>query len=173
MDTITSATPGRPSDECAVAAAYEAWAAELRRYATSRTHDAALAEDLVQDAFVRMAIQGRSSGHPSNPRAWLYRVVLNLIISGSRRADVARRHSPLLAVDEVATDSAETLSMMAELRTALSVLGAASRTSLVLAAEGYTGREIGEVLGRSEAATTTIICRARKLVRQELANAIG
>ena len=122
---------------------------------------------------MRLAIQSRSAGHPSNPKAWLYRVVLNLVISRSRHAEVARRHSPELAVDEVLADSAEALVLRSErtdaLGAALRILGAASRTSLLLAAEGYTGREIGEVLGRSEGATRTIICRARKAVRQELA----
>jgi RNA polymerase sigma-70 factor (ECF subfamily) len=174
VGTSRVAKTGRPSaDEGPVAMAYEAWAGELRRFATARTRDEATAEDLVQDAFVRLAIQERSSGNPSNPKAWLYRVVLNLIISGSRRAEVARRHSRELAVDEVLEDSAEAWILTRErnhtLDAALEVLGAASRTSLLLAAEGYTGSEIGEVLGRSEGATRTIICRARKTVRHELA----
>ena len=176
MDTTRAAnTERRPSaDEDAVAQAYEAWAGELRRFATMRTRDAATAEDIVQDAFVRLAIQERSSGNPINPKAWLYRVVRNLIISGSRRAEVARRHSPALAVADVLEDSAEAWMLTREqndtLDAALEILGAASRTSLLLAAEGYTGSEIGKVLGRSEGATRTIICRARKAVRQQLAS---
>jgi RNA polymerase sigma factor (sigma-70 family) len=173
VGTSRVAKAGRPpADEGPVARAYETWAAELRRFATSRTHDAATAEDVVQDAFLRLAIQARTSGNPGNPKAWLYRVVLNLIISGARHAEVARRHSPALAVEEHLADPAEALILTSErnhaLGAALGVLGAASRTSLLLAAEGYTGREIGEVLGRSEGATRTIICRARKAVRQEL-----
>ena len=111
-----------------VSRAYEAWAPELRRYATSRTHDPAAAEDLVQEAFVRLAIEARSSRSPTNPRAWLYRVVLNLIISGSRRAAVARRRSPELAIGEGLADSAEAVILASErhhaLVAALQMLGA-------------------------------------------------
>lgn len=160
-----------------VSEAYEAWAPELRRYATSRTHDPAAAEDVVQEAFIRLAIQARSSRSPTNPKAWLYRVVLNLIISGLRRAEVARRRSPELAIDDVLADSTEAVILTSErnhaLMAVLQILSAAGRTSLLLAAQGYTGREIAAVLGRSEAATRTISCRARKVVRRELTSQGG
>ena len=57
--------------------------------------------------WLTWGIQERSSGNPINPKAWLYRVVRNLIVSGSRRAEVARRHSPALAVADVLEDSGE------------------------------------------------------------------
>lgn len=178
MNTSRTTKTGRLSTDVGpVSKAYEAWAPELRRYAMSRTHDSAAAEDLVQEAFVRLAIQARSFRSPINPKAWLYRVVLNLIISASRRAEVARRCSPELAVDEVLDDSAEAVILASErnqaLVAALQILGATSRTSLLLAAQGYTGREIAAVLGRSEGATRTISCRARKVVRRELTSQGG
>lgn len=173
----TAKTERQLTDVGYVSQAYEAWAPELRRYATSRTHDPAAAEDLVQEAFVRLAIQARSSRTPTDPKAWLYRVVLNLIISGSRHAEVARRRSPELAIDEGLSNSAEAVILASERRhalvAALQVLGETSRTGLVLAAQGYTGREIAAVLGRSEAATRTMTCRARKVVRRELTNQGG
>jgi RNA polymerase sigma factor (sigma-70 family) len=169
-------TEGPLTDVGLVSKAYEAWAPELRRYAMSRTHDTSTAEDLVQDAFLRLAIEARTSRSPSNPRAWLYRVVLNLIVSGSRRAEVARRRSAELSNDYLA-DSAEAVILASErnqaLVAALQILGATSRTSLLLAAQGYTGREIAAVLGRSEAATRTMSCRARKAVRRELTSKDG
>lgn len=48
--------------------------------------------------------------------------------------------------------------------------GPDARTGLILAAQGYSGREIAEVLGRSEAATRTLMCRARRDIRRELTN---
>ena len=173
MNTSRTAKTERPSTDVGyVSNAYEAWAPELRRYATARIHDPAAAEDFVQEAFVRLAIEARSSRTPTNPKAWLYRVVLNLVISGSRRAEVARRWSPELATDAVLADLAEAVILASErnhaLVAALQILGATSRASLLLAAQGYTGREIAALLGRSEAATRTITCRARKVVRREL-----
>lgn len=173
MHTSTTTKPKRAvTDAAHVSNAFVALAPELRRYALSRTQDAAAAEDLVQEAFVRLTILAGSSGFPTNPRAWLYRVILNLIISGSRRAEVALRRSPELATDDVLADSAEAAMLTSErshaLGAALRMLDASSRTSLLLASQGYTGPEIAAVLGRSESATRTRICRARKIVRREL-----
>ena len=168
------ADPAAPArDDRSLAEAYESYAPELRRYATARLRDSAAAEDIVQEAFVRFAIEVGAQRAPRDQRAWLYRVVLNLIISGSRRAEVARRRSSRLSIDDVERLSPEVACLATErqrvLATALQAAGVAGQTSLRLAAEGYTGREIAQVLGRSEGATRTLICRARSQVRRELA----
>jgi RNA polymerase sigma-70 factor (ECF subfamily) len=174
MDTRT-VTSGDPTlAEIPVTAAYEAFAAELHRYVTARTRDAGTAEDVVHEAFVRLSVESRAGRTPTNPKAWLYRVVHNLIVSRSRRADVARRHASQLEFDDLLAESPEVLALSSErhsaVAAALQVIGAAARASLILAAQGYTGREIAERLGRSEGATRTIMCRARKVVRHELLN---
>ncbi len=159
-------------DEHGVGETYVAFVEELRRYATSRLRDAAAAEDVVQEAFVRLAIESASRGRPRSPRSWLYRVVLNLIISGARHAAVVRRSDARWAFDDVALESPETSYLSAERRRALgATLQAASsdaRLGLILAARGYSGREIAHELGRSEAATRTLMSRARGHVRREL-----
>lgn len=159
-------------DDRSLTEAYESYAPELRRYATARLRDSAAAEDIVQEAFLRLAVESGARRTPRDQRAWLYRVVLNLIISGARRAEVARRRSSQLAFDEVVLESPEVACLATErkraLGAALQAAGAAGRASLQLAAEGYSGREIAQALGRSEGATRTLICRARSLVRREL-----
>jgi RNA polymerase sigma-70 factor (ECF subfamily) len=174
VDTHTHTSGHTNLAQVPVTEAYEAFAAELHRFATARTRDAGSAEDLVHEAFVRLSIESRAGRSPTNPKAWLYRVVHNLIVSRSRRADVARRHAAHLEVDDILVASPEVVVLSSErnraLGTALQVIGAPARASLILAAQGYTSREIGERLGRSEGATRTIICRARKVVRNELIN---
>lgn len=48
----------------------------------ARQWDAAHAEDLVQEAFMRLLTE---SPFPASPRAWLFRVVRNLAVDRSRR----------------------------------------------------------------------------------------
>ncbi len=155
-----------------IAHAYEAFAPQLRRYAGARLRNAAAAEDVVQEAFVRLAVESRASGKPDNERAWLYRVVTNLIISGARHAAVTQRRSVLIESTEVRVESPETLFLASEryqgLGAALEAVGTDGRTGLILAAQGYSGREIAERLGRSAGATRTLLCRARSTVRREL-----
>lgn len=152
--------------------AYTAFASELRRYASGRIRSVDGAEDLVQEAFLRFATEARAGREPQNPRAWLYRVVHNLIVSGSRRAQVARRDEHQPSFEDLVDHSSESVVLGAErdraLATALLAAGGEGRTGLLLAAHGYSGREIARHLGRSEGSTRTLMCRARGQVRREL-----
>ena len=163
---------GSGSEDRCLEAAYAAFAPELLRFATSRLRDVAAAEDLVQEAFVRLAAESQAWRKPRNQRAWLYRVVLNLVVSGTRRAAVARRRSTEIARDEITDQSPELYFMTSErnadLWAAMEAAGPVGRTGLILAAQGYSGREIAGVLGRSEGATRVLMCRARRDVRREL-----
>lgn len=155
----------------AVTDAYQAFAVDLRRFVAARTRDGAAAEDIVQEAFVRLQIACQARRGPTNPKAWLHRVALNLVISGSRHAAVERRRACHLAVDHVA-ESPEVLFLWSErgraLGRAMQAISPMGRMSLVLAAQGYTGREIAQVVGLSEGATRTMMCRARRVLRREL-----
>ena len=58
-----------------VVAAYDANERDLFTFALGVTRDGAAAEDIVQEAFLRLVRESRSGRFPDNARAWLYRVV--------------------------------------------------------------------------------------------------
>ena len=60
-----------------------------------------------------------------------------------------------------------------ELVAALEDLGPDARTALLLSAEGFSGAEIAAAIGRTEAATRTLLCRTRLSVRHRLEGAEG
>jgi RNA polymerase sigma-70 factor (ECF subfamily) len=82
--------------EDALRAAYDAHGAELYRFATRSLGDAALAEDAVQETFLR-AWRASASYDParSSQRTWLYAILRNVVIDMAR----ARRARPPLATD--------------------------------------------------------------------------
>ena len=172
MDPMRSIVSEWPVDGV-TAEAFEAFGSELLRFATRRLRDADRAEDIVQEAFLRLATESRAGRDPNNPRGWLYRVVQNLIISDARHAAIARREAGHLGRDVVVIDTPEALYLVSErdrgVGAALDVIRAEGRVSLVLAANGYSGREIATAIGRSEAATRTIMCRARGSIRRAIA----
>lgn len=59
----TSTLQGRP-----IEAVYEALAPQLRRYATAAVRDAATAEDIVQEAFVRLEVESQGWRSPRKTR---------------------------------------------------------------------------------------------------------
>jgi RNA polymerase sigma-70 factor (ECF subfamily) len=72
---------------------------ELRAFALSRIHSEALADDIVQDAFLRAHRQSVAGERVENPRAWLYRVVRNLISDLLRKIERSRSLEERLVVE--------------------------------------------------------------------------
>ncbi len=152
-------------------AAYRDHATALERHALALTRDPGVAEDVVQEAFARLAAELAGNRRPDNIRAWLHRVVANLVASRGRHLSVVDRYLPRL-VDHDLAASPEALALEAEvgdaLRGALAALPATDRRAVMLAAHGYRGPEIAALIGRSDGATRTLLCRARSRLRAQL-----
>jgi RNA polymerase sigma-70 factor (ECF subfamily) len=136
------------------------------------THDHEAAEDLLQDTFIRLIREARADRMPDDVRPWLYHVAANAAISHGRHGAVWHRLLPRL-VDrrEPVQPEAEALRFErgSDLDSALAELAPAGRAALVLAAQGFDGREIAASIGRSEGATRTLMCRSRIHLRRRLA----
>lgn len=161
-----------PAVTDAVAGAYSAYHAELAGFLRRTTREAEVAEDLAQEAFLRLQRELLRGQPPDNLRAWLYRVAANLAISRGRRLSVARRRLAETWPEAGEADSPEMCALRDErserLGGALKDLAPEARYGLMLAAQGFSGREIAALLGRSEVATRTLLCRARMVVRARL-----
>ncbi len=74
-----------------------AWLAhqtELHAFLHRRVDSPALADDLLQEIFVRASAQGKQFCQLHQPRAWLFRVARNLLIDQCRRQHPAVSLSP-------------------------------------------------------------------------------
>jgi RNA polymerase sigma-70 factor, ECF subfamily len=159
---------GMRSDEVELTALYEAHRAELLGFLIRMTRDREAAEDLLQESFIRLIREARAGRMPDEVRPWLYRVATNAAISRSRHGAVWTRLVPrLLDRREPASPDREFLRTErdAELHAALAGLPADARAALLLAAQGFDGQEIAASIGRTGAATRTLMCRARAQLR--------
>jgi RNA polymerase sigma-70 factor, ECF subfamily len=154
-----------------VEAAYDSHQRELYSFALVGTHDPAAAEDVVQEAFLRLVREVGAGRSPENVRAWLYAVAANLITSRGRRTVVADRWRSLFVVRDTA-DAPESeylrREMSDDVHEAMAALPREARVSLLLAAHGFSGREIAVAIGRSETATRSLMRRARLTMRDQL-----
>jgi RNA polymerase sigma factor (sigma-70 family) len=155
-------------DEAALAAIYETRRGELLAFLVGMTRDVEVAEDLLQDAFLRLIREARAGRMPDDVRPWLYRVAANAAIDRGRRGSRLVRLLPRL-LDRREPDRPESQVLGserdAELHAALSRLAPDRRAALLLAARGFSGAEIAASLGRTELATRSLLCRARVELR--------
>jgi len=154
-----------------IASTYDAHQRELYSFALRSTRDPEVAEDVLQEAFTRLIVEVEAGRTPDNIRAWLYRVIANLIASGGRRATVARRQLGALVNDDIDAGPEPAYldqERRSDLEVALSELDEAERIALVMAANGFKGIEIADAIGRSSSATRTMMCRSRVHLRQRL-----
>jgi DNA-directed RNA polymerase specialized sigma24 family protein len=59
---------------------YDSCAAKLQRYAMTLVRDHSLAQDAVQEAFLRYSLMRTAGRSIAAPRAWLFRVLRNYLL---------------------------------------------------------------------------------------------
>jgi RNA polymerase sigma factor (sigma-70 family) len=135
---------------------------ELLRYVHRLTRDVHLAEDLVQDAFLRLWRETRVVEHP---RSWLYRVCTNMVRDQARRVATRERHaSSTDDEDRTASpdDDMERAESVRTVRLALERLIPRDREALLLRESGFRYAEIADVIEVRTEIVPTLIARALK-----------
>lgn len=154
-----------------VEAAFTDHRGALVRRLTAITREADVAEDLAQEAFLRLAREVEARRCPDDVGAWLFRVGSNLAMSRGRHLQVVDRREGLLP-KPAEPPSPEHVVVAGELTiavgTVLANMSHAERRALALAANGFAGAEIATSIGRSAGATRTLLCRARAKIREQL-----
>ncbi|MGD9020619.1 MAG: sigma-70 family RNA polymerase sigma factor [Lysobacterales bacterium] len=135
--------------------------------------DAGLAEDMVQEAFVRAWNKLALFRGDSKFGTWLHRLAVNVVLSDKRIRvkRLAREQEMVEAVERTLTGDADvTAGLRRDLEKAISGLPERARTVLVLYdIEGYQHSEIAEMTGMAVGSSKAQLHRARKLVREKLA----
>lgn len=134
--------------------------------------DAALAEDLLQEAFVRAWQKLDSFRGESRFGTWLHRLSANVALSDRRiRLKRVQRETPLDdAAERTATGDRDVRAgQQMDLEHAIASLPERARTVLVLYdIEGYSHAEIAEITNMAVGSSKAQLHRARKLVREDL-----
>lgn len=144
----------------------EATIPALRRYARALTHDADIADDLVQDTLVR-ALRSESLFHGGDIRAWLYTILTNL--NRNRLRGLARRPALVPITDDDAADMTGPQAGQRDIGRALDSLVEEQRAALLLVVlEGLTYREVADVQGVPIGTVMSRLARARAQIKAHL-----
>jgi RNA polymerase sigma-70 factor (ECF subfamily) len=159
--------------EIDLGALVEAYSSVLFRVAHSVLRSRAEAEDVVQDAFVRVIEHRRSLPAVRDMRVYLIRIAWNLAIDRRRRIrpdqmDASFAES-LVAGDMAADDALQEAQQMKAVLREVEKLPKGERYVLLLSAlEELSTAEMAQVTGRSESAVRALLFRARGRLRERL-----
>ncbi len=165
-------SPDRSTARPSLAELYERHADEAVGLAYLLTGDRALAQDLMQEAFVRIARRFVHIRDPESFGPYLRRSIVNLANSHFRRRALERRHAASSAVPD-RSDAADVGDRLT-LRAAILRLPVRQRIALVLRFyEDLPERDIADLMGCGTGAVKQLVYRAMGTLRQELGGGEG
>jgi RNA polymerase sigma-70 factor (sigma-E family) len=147
---------------------YQVNARPVVRLAYVMTGDRELAEDLAQEAFVRVAGRWRDLRRPEAFRSYLFKTVVNLTNSHWRRRRVERGY---LALQDprTGTTTIPDVERNEVLKDALLTLPHRQRAALVLRYyEDFSEQQTAEMLGCSVGAVKSLVTRGTEALRRRI-----
>ena len=147
----------------------------LVRLAAATEHDPTAQRDLLQDIHMSLWLSFAGYLGQCSLRTWVYRVAHNAAATHVRKR-IRQRRDQLMDLEElernapvVDTGAAEDEAALRErLYQLIRQLKPIDRDVMLLYLEDHSHREIGEVLGISEANAATKLSRLKQRIRQEL-----
>jgi RNA polymerase sigma-70 factor (ECF subfamily) len=167
----------REGDGAAFDGLFRRWAAPLLRYLERMLRDAAMAEELVQEVFLRVHRARDRYAPEARFSTWLYRIATNLALNELRRP---RWRDPHRSLDDEQTESLVAKTPAADDVVHARRLGEAAlrelgelperqRAALWLSAvEGLAYSEVAVALDVSEKAVKALVHRARSALVEKL-----
>ena len=167
MDQQAAAVTGSPEGlriPLAFEEFYETERERLFRALLLVTHDSAEAEDLMQEAFVRMWERWDRVGTLDEPVGYLFKTALNLHRSVLRRAMAATKRSLLPPAEH---DPFEKVIDHDEAVRSLAALTPRPRAAVVVTELlGYSSEEAGTILGIRSGTVRTLTMQARAALQE-------
>jgi len=167
----------RDGDDSAFDALFERWARPLLRYLERMVSDSATAEELVQEAFLR--VHGARDRYTPDARfsTWIYRIATNLALNELRRPRRKARHESTFDAEGIPLDLRDdgpAVDAVVDARRAgeaiaaeLDALPERQRMALWLTAvEGFSYAEVATALDATEKSVKALVHRARSRVAE-------
>lgn len=153
-------------DEAVFHELYHRTARPLRAYLLRSCGDPALADDLLQETFLRMLRSGFDGDNDDHRRRYLYRIGTNLLRDHFRKA---RPQTDKVPERDESPVHDQIFHLRSDVGGAMAEIGPRDRQMLWLAyAEGASHDEIAEIMKLRPASVRSMLFRARKRLAQVL-----
>lgn len=133
----------------------------LFRYLHRLTGDADVADDIAQEAFVRLLKQSLPE---AEVRPWLFTVAMNLVRDHARKVERRQRllttAPALVSSTPLPDEQVQRSEQVSSVRSVLDQLAPRDQQLLLMREEGFKYEEIARVIGVAPASVGTLIARA-------------
>lgn len=161
----------RKGDRLAQKELYEKFSRKMMGVCLRYANDRETARDLLQDGFVKVYTNIDSYSGMGSFEGWMRRVFVNCALEHLRKNDVLREASDLENMVELIEPEASVMDRLSaqELMAIIQKLPPGFKAVFNLfAIEGYTHKEIGEMLNITESTSRSQYTRARQLLQRTI-----
>ena len=148
---------------------YETFARKMMSVCLGYAHNREMAEDFLQDGFIKVFSSIRSYSYEGSFEGWMRRVFVNTALESLRKNDLLRNGVDLDSLDpqQEADYSAVDKISADELMELIAQLPPGFRTVFnMFAVEGYSHKEIAHALNITESTSRSQYTRAKKLLQK-------
>lgn len=150
---------------------YDVYSRKMMGVCLRYVSDRETARDLLQDGFVKIFTSIDSYSGLGSFEGWMRRIFVNCALEYLRKSDVLREATDLDNTVELIQPDSSAISDLsaAELMNLVHELPTGFRTVFNLfAIEGYSHKEIGEILNITESTSRSQFTRARQLLQRRI-----
>lgn len=150
---------------------YDTYSRKMMGVCLRYVNDRETAQDLLQDGFVKVFTSMDSYTGLGSFEGWLRKIFVNCALEYLRKSDVLREAADLDNSAELVNPDSSVISEMsaAELMKLVQQLPAGFRAVFNLfAIEGYSHKEIGEMLDITESTSRSQFTRAKQLLQRQI-----
>jgi RNA polymerase sigma-70 factor (ECF subfamily) len=149
---------------------------EFHQFLERKVGDRALAEDILQEAFVKGLAKASAIRDEDSAKAWFYRVLRNAVIDHARRQAAARRRLEAVAHElEAQEDEPEAGNQVCQCvaRIANGLKPEYADAVQRIEVEGMSAKDFAESAGISSGNAAVRVFRAREALRNQVVRSCG
>jgi RNA polymerase sigma-70 factor (ECF subfamily) len=142
---------------------------KLIAFLRSRVRDPEIAQDLLQEVFIRVHANLGCLRNPEKLESWLYQIARNILIDYYRSPKFEPRMSTGTTIEQDFAGPDLNASIASSLREMVDTLSEPYRQALILTAfEGVSQAEMAQQLGLSISGAKSRVQRGRQILRERL-----
>ena len=147
---------------------YNAYKSPLLKLAYRFTKDFSLAEDLIQDIFIKIFKNIKKLKSPEALNSWLYRIAVNTCMSFARKRGKVKEVS-LKEIENIGHSEDSDNQVKLQLEQAINILPPKQKIIFQLHdVEGFTHTEIAKIMRSTEGTAKSQLFKARMKIRNFL-----